>query len=630
MNRSRALLLTAFAATATLGVRAAAQAPGAGAPQTPPGPQLGGGKPIFPQNQGAPNFERLCSSCHTAEGLNVGGRLVPPVATLKALTPEQVYASVTVGTMAPMAATLSDPLKRELASFVTGKRFSDTASYAVERMPNRCASNPALGELAATASWNGWGTGPDNARFQPAGPAGLRAGDVPKLKLQWAFGFPGGSSGTSQPTVAFGRVFVGSDNGFFYSLDAKSGCGYWSFRPEPPAPSATGPYAPMIGPIAGYEGTRYAVYIVTRALTAFALDAHSGKPLWQAKIEGGGGLRGSATLADGRIYVPLTGSETMVGANGACCRSRGAVVSIDAATGRVVWRADTIQEPLRQLGAKADGSPVTGPSGASVWNAPTVDLKRRRVYVGTGNSFGPVAASTSDSVLALDMADGRIVWHHQEFKDDAFMLNCPDKNTAGGNCPPVLGPDWDFGGSSVILKTLASGKDVLLAAGKGGMAIALDPDGKLLWRTKLYGAMPPTADGLVLFGGAADATRVYYPLQQPGGGLAAVRLEDGKIDWNVPLGADARGQFGPASGIPGIVFTGGWDGVLRALDTNGRSVWTFNSREPLKTVNGVAADGGSFGSAGATIAGGMVYAVSGYVGMQAGYSGNVLLAFAPQ
>jgi polyvinyl alcohol dehydrogenase (cytochrome) len=383
----------------------------------------------------------------------------------------------------------------------------------------------------------------------------------------------------------------------------------------------------MIGPFSGRDGVKYAVYIVA-GLTAYAIDAHTGQQLWRNPIAGGGGMRGSPTLAGGRIYVPITGSETFAATSATCCRTRGAVVSIDASTGQTIWRADTIQEPLRQLATRKDGSAVMGPSGASVWNAPTVDLKRQRIYVGTGNSFGPVAASTSDSIVALNIADGRIVWHHQEFRGDAFMLQCPEKNPDGGNCPAVLGPDWDFGGSSVILQTLPGGRDVLLAAGKGGVAIGLDAySGKLLWRTKLYDTVPPTADGLVLFGGTSDGTRVYYPLQQPKGGLAAVHISTGRVDWNVKLDADGRGQFGGASGIPGIVFTGAWDGVLRAVDQNGKTVWSHNSRQPYKTLNGVGADGGSFGSAGPTIAGGMVYVVSGYVGMQAGSAGNVLLAF---
>jgi polyvinyl alcohol dehydrogenase (cytochrome) len=266
-----------------------------------------------------------------------------------------------------------------------------------------------------------------------------------------------------------------------------------------------------------------------------------------------------------------------------------------------------------------------------VWNAPTIDPRRRRIYVGTGNSYGPVVADTSDSILALSMEDGRVIWSHQEFKGDSFMVGCGPKNAPGGNCPETLGPDWDFGGASVILQTLPGGRDVLVAAGKGGIALALDPDdnGKVIWRTRLYDGQPPSALGLVLFGGSADGTRVYYPLQQPGGGLTALQLDTGAIDWKATLNTDRRGQGGAASAIPGAVFTGGWDGILRAVDAGtGNVIWTFNTNSQFKTVNGVEARGGSLGPPGATIANGMVYVASGYIGVQQGTPGNVVLAFA--
>ena len=51
--------------------------------------------------------------------------------------------------------------------------------------------------------------------------------DAASLKLKWAFGFPGATRAVAQPTIFGGRVFVGSQNGKVYSLDAKSGCTYW-------------------------------------------------------------------------------------------------------------------------------------------------------------------------------------------------------------------------------------------------------------------------------------------------------------------------------------------------------------------------------------------------------------------
>jgi outer membrane protein assembly factor BamB len=250
------------------------------------------------------------------------------------------------------------------------------------------------------------------------------------------------------------------------------------------------------------------------------------------------------------------------------------------------------------------------------------------IYVGTGNGYGPVAASTTDSILALNMQDGKIRWHHQEFRD-TFMLGCPKQSPAGEICPPSLGPDWDFGGASVILQPRGPDKSILVAAGKAGVAIGLDPDknGKVLWRVNLFDATPPTADGLVLFGGTADGNRVYWPLQQEGGGLKALRLADGHVDWSAAVKADKRGQISAASSIPGVVFTGGWDGILRAVDMQGRIIWSFNTHQRFAPVNGVIAIGGSIGAPGPTIADGMMFVASGYPGFQNGTPGNVILAF---
>jgi polyvinyl alcohol dehydrogenase (cytochrome) len=588
-------------------------------------PRLSGGRPVIGPPAGVTIFQQKCANCHTSEGLRMGGRAVPSIAALKAMPPNRIYESITRGSMTAEAAGLDDRLKRDLAEFLTDRPFIDVEGTGAARMANRCATNPALGDLSSTPSWNGWSPDLANSRFQPAAAARLAPSDVPRLGLKWAFGFPGGGSSMSQPTVALGRVFVASDNRALYAIDARTGCVYWSFHPE-----SSGRIAPIVAPATGHPGTRYAVYFVTGSATAYAVDAQDGKLLWKTEIKGLQVVSAAAAYHEGRLYIPLTGSETVSGSNPdyECCRSRGGVAALATDTGRIVWKVDSLPEALKRLGVNKNGKTLWGPSGAGVWNTPTIDPKRRRIYVGTGNNYGPIASDSSDSILALSMDDGHILWKHQEIKGDAFMLGCGDTNPPGGNCPETIGQDWDFGGASAILRTLSNGHDVLAAAGKAGIAIALNPaDGSLLWRTRLFVGQPPTADGLVIFGGAADGERVYFPLQQPGGGIAALQLATGKIDWTAGLNTDARGQIGAASAIPGVVFTGGWDGILRALDTKGRVIWTYDTRRDFSTVNGVPAKGGSLGSPGPTIADGMLYAVSGYIGMQNGSPGNVLLAF---
>ncbi|MBS0400001.1 MAG: PQQ-binding-like beta-propeller repeat protein [Proteobacteria bacterium] len=610
-------------AAASASVPASAQAPAPANDEA----RLSGGRPdLFAPPPAKKLYEQHCASCHTDAGIQLDGRVIPTTATLKAMQASRLYDVMATGKMMSQAAGISDRDMRGIAEMITGKKIEGSNDTLISAMKNNCATNPPLSDPASSPAWDGWSPAPDNARHQGARAARLGVADVPRLKLKWAFGLPLGASSSSQPSVVSGRVFVGSDNSTLYSLDAKTGCAYWSFRTRSP-----GRAAPIVAPIRGFAGVKYAVYYITGGRNLYALDARTGKQLWESTVPGeGNGVSGSPSYYQGRLYVPLTASGVTAGftPNIECCKVRGAVAAVDASNGKIIWRTETVPEPLEKISRNSIGTQVWGPAGASVWNSPTIDPKRGLIYVGTGNSYGPRVASTSDSIVALSMKDGSIQWHHQEFQD-AFMLGCPPTSQPDEICPPKLGEDWDFGGASAILQSLGAGRSVLVAAGKGGVAIALDPDqkGKLLWREKLYDHTPPTADGLVVFGGTADGKRVYWPLQQEGGGLKAQRLKDGHIDWNADIRADKRGQAGAASSIPGVVFTGGWDGVLRAVDMNGRVIWSFNTRQRFESVNGVIAIGGSLGAPGPTIANGMVYVASGYPGFQNGTPGNVVLAF---
>ena len=125
--------------------------------------------------------------------------------------------------MAVNAIALSMAEKRAVSEYLAGKSFSASGEVA-----GLCANRPGtLGDISSS-SWNGWGSDASNSRYQPK--PGITAADVPNLKLKWAFGFPGGSQAYGNPVVAGGRVFVGSDNGKVYALDANTGCMYWSFE----------------------------------------------------------------------------------------------------------------------------------------------------------------------------------------------------------------------------------------------------------------------------------------------------------------------------------------------------------------------------------------------------------------
>jgi polyvinyl alcohol dehydrogenase (cytochrome) len=133
----------------------------------------------------------------------------------------------------------------------------------------------------------------------------------------------------------------------------------------------------------------------------------------------------------------------------------------------------------------------------------------------------------------------------------------------------------------------------------------------------------------MVWGAAVDGRNVYVGLTS--GGVTARALDSGKQEWLtrlIPAAGRRVGNSGAVSAIPGMVFSGGWDGVLRALSASGgKLVWEYDTMRVVETVNRVPARGGSMGAPGPTIAGGMVFVGSGYIGVRSGTPGNVLLAF---
>ncbi len=488
---------------------------------------------------------------------------------------------------------------------------------------NPCPDRPPLGDPSAGAVWNGWGADAANSRFQKD--AQLPAGQIAKLKLKWAFGFPGVRSVLGEPSVVAGRVFLGVDTGAVYALDAATGCLYWTFQADAGVRTAIS------------VDTRKAAYFGDLKANAYAVNASTGELLWKVQVDNHPTARitGAPRVFEGRVYVPVASGEEGAGVNPkyACCTFRGSVVALDAATGRQIWKTYTIAEEPKLVGKNSNGVERWAPAGGGVWNSPTIDPRRHALYVGTGDAYTEPAAKTTDAILALDLDSGKILWVAQDTENDAWLVGCNGK-TSPENCPKDLGPDHDFG-SPPILKTLPNGRTLLIAGQKSGNVWAHDPDrhGAVVWRTALV-ENTKEFGGKIVWGGAADDQNAYFGLGP--GGIAAVQLRDGERKWfnalqPAPAMAAHPGHEGPLTAVPGLVFSGGWDGVLRALSAaDGRVVWQYDTVHDYQTVNGVAGKGGSMGAAGPVAAGGMLFAPSGYIGVRNGVPGNVLLAFSIQ
>jgi polyvinyl alcohol dehydrogenase (cytochrome) len=363
----------------------------------------------------------------------------------------------------------------------------------------------------------------------------------------------------------------------------------------------------------------------------YALDAQTGALLWTNHVDDHFAARITAApaLYQGRLYVGISSFEEFSASSPdyPCCTARGSVSAIDANTGKLIWKTYTIPETPKPTRKNSKGTQLYAPSGASVWNTPTIDLQRRALYFGTGDSETEPAQPTSDAVMALNMDTGKALWHYQAQKDDVWLGGCDGPNKTE-NCPKELGPDWDIG-NSPILRTLAGGKRVLIAGTKNGDVFALDPDknGAQLWRTSV---VPPKATGGIVWGGAADARNAYYGLTS--GGMAAVQLATGERAWftNLTAPGSRAGNGAAASVIPGVVFGGGVDGKLHALSTaDGKPLWEFATAREFDTVNGVKAHGGSIVAPGPIVAGGMLFVGSGYSVINE-LPGNVVLAFSAE
>jgi len=488
-----------------------------------------------------------------------------------------------------------------------------------------CASNPAF-DSSGKPGWNGWGAGLTNARFQDAAGAQLAPEQVSRLKLKWAFGFPAAKAVYGQPTVAGGRVFVGVDTGSVYSIDAATGCSYWSYQASAGVRSAV-----SIGP--GKNPGQFLAYFGDLKGNAYALNAATGEPVWKTQVDAhpGAHITAATQLYQNRLYVPVASEEEAlaVEATYQCCTFRGSVVALDAFTGRQVWKTYVIPDAPKPTVKTAKGTQQFGPSGGGVWNAPTLDPARHALYVGTGDAYTAPAPKTTDAILALDMETGKVLWSAQDLAGDAWVVSCIEGRGTPDNCPKDAGPDFDFG-ASPMLRTMPNGKAILIAAQKSGIIWAHDPDrkGAVVWKTSVA-SKQPGPQGQVNFGGSSDERNAYFGLDS--GGVVALSLANGERQWFTdiqPEGDRHPGHDAAVSTIPGVVFSGGWDGVLRALSTgDGKILWTFDMLRDFETVNGVPAHGGSMGSSGPTVAGGMVFAGAGYPGVQNGRNGNVLLAF---
>ena len=574
-------------------------------------------------------YKTYCSTCH--EG-NISK--APPLSMMAVFSPSAVLRTMNYVVMQSQAKALSPEQRQQVAEFMTGKSLGDSAI----NLPPACENTDI--DLRRPPLVTGWGIDHANKRYFGPEITAITIDNIAELEVAWAYAFPDSNRARSQPTIAGDTVFVGSQSGHVLALDKQTGCLRWTFTTV--AEVRTGiiisPWDvtnPSAQPMA---------YFGDLVGNVYGINARTGELVWRDRPSEHPSLTITAApaLHNGRLYVPMSSLEVVVAAdpNYACCTFRGGVVSYDAKTGAKHWLAHTISESPMEVGRNSIGTPVLAPSGAPVWGTPVIDIKRNRLYLGTGESYSSPAANTSDAILALDLQTGNILWHFQATAGDAWNMGCETEGRI--NCPEEDGPDYDFGAATLLMQD-KNGDDILIAGQKSGVVFGIDPnEGSLRWQNKLgRGGI----QGGVHFCMAADEDTLFIPMSDfyggprwPGPtfpGMFAVNPTTGEKLWfrgtEDTCGDRAYcdpGLSAASSAIAGGIVAGAMDGHLRAYAKNsGSVVWQFNALEPQIAVNSASAIGGSFGGAsGPVFDGDMMFITSGY-GLYFHMPGNALVAF---
>jgi polyvinyl alcohol dehydrogenase (cytochrome) len=498
------------------------------------------------------------------------------------------------------------------------------------------AGHAAAADGGSSNDWTVFGQNTHNTRHA-AKEHRISPGNVAQLAPKWVFQTGGDVS--ANPAVKAGAVYVPDWAGNLYKIDAQTGAEVWA-RQVKDYVGLSSTVVVRTGPaIEGNTllfGTQQGAYLV-------AVDARTGDLIWKTQLDGHftAVITQSPVASGNRVYVGVASSEEGLAAFFPfvydCCTFRGSVAAVDLQTGAILWKTFTAPPP-----PSAATPPSERYSGNGVWGStPVVDLKRKSLYVTTGNNYNVpstvkdcadsqpslVAADVClapdnyvDAVIALDLDTGAVKWVRRLQGYDAWIVSCifPPPPGAGAPCPVPTGPDYDFG-SGPNLFTVKAGqgqpRDLLGAGQKSGVYWVLDPEsGATVWSTQ---AGPGSTLGGIQWGSATDEERVYVAISNlPGpGSFVAMDAATGQILWQT---ADPLGWFdtGPVTVANGVVYAGSMDpqGHMYALDAStGAVLWSF-------------ASGGSV-NGGAVVVDGTVYWGSGYSNLGLGTPNNKIYAF---
>jgi outer membrane protein assembly factor BamB len=363
--------------------------------------------------------------------------------------------------------------------------------------------------------WPMYGHDPSRTNYNPDENL-LNAGNVDKLVARWTspdLGYNGQAT-SSAPSVANGKVYVGSSNPTgdnYYAFDAVTGEPVWSadlgYKDDC--------FSVGIGSTAAISGTMLVVGGGDDAY--YGIDANTGKTLWRDPL--GAGESGypweSPVLANGRAYLGV--------ASGCDNPSvRGEVRAVDVTTGSHVVSRFFVPE---------------GKAGAGIWNSPSLTPDGSTLVVATGEDYQDYDGPYNRAIVSLDPVS-------------LAVRSASKEGDTGG--------DMDFGTSPVVFHD-SQGRTLVGAGHKNGTYYVYDldniPAGPVWSRpTGVRIGMMPAYDPTFGNGGTlfilSNSARLY-----------AVDPATGNNRWP-DVETNGRGNMAIANGL---IFLND-NGVLRILD----------------------------------------------------------------
>lgn len=405
----------------------------------------------------------------------------------------------------------------------------------------------------------------------------ITASDINQTKQDWFAPADGEVSGN--PVIAKGIVYFTTDAGSVYAVSEKSGTLIWK-RGLDGSPINSGPL---------YDSGR--IFISTSGGRIYALNPKTGGEIWKTGVLFGSlpdALRASPKAWNGVIYQSLGGTDDNK-------YERGGVVAVDEKSGYVLWREDLVQY--------AGG-------GSAVFSAPAIIPQLDELVVSTGNptpyptngdaaNRGPVPSGSdyySDSLVALSLKDGHVLWAKQVHSADANdydFIAAPNALVLPKGGIAVGAGDKDgsyylfdaktggllwkkdlsaFGETTLVMSTAAAGNNAIFAetmdvpalvsswpqkyqAPAIGRVIKLEADsGRVIWSTNLPAALvaaPVTVNDLIF---AIGANGMLFALNADSGAIVWQNATGGQI-WNAEAALASAGNavFVPLSGKNGVM-----------------------------------------------------------------------------